>query len=184
MFFSGVNDLYSGGNPALAEDFTHAAGHSAVAGGRNIVNLDLARIKLVGSTHAGDNRYPLFTAEFYQGRLGGKVVDGVQHVIGLWNKQLFGIFPGEKGLDRIDLCGGIDVAQSLRHDFDLGSANCAGKGMDLPVDVGQADVVEIDQCDMADTGPSQRFSGVAADPADAADHDMLISQRGKTGFTY
>ena len=48
--------------------------------------------------------------------------------------------------------------------------------MQLAVDVGQADVVEIHQGNSADTGPSQGLGCIAADPADAADHDMFVAE--------
>ncbi len=57
----------------------------------------------------------------------------------------------EKGLDRLDLGFGVDGPAAFGHDLNLGFAHRPVQGVDLPVDVGQTDVVKIDQCQTTDT---------------------------------
>lgn len=182
VFFDGVDHLHTGRYSLSAEDFAHTACHAAVAGDRDIVHLDLGRIELVGGPHAGDDRDVPFTAGRDQRCLGGEVVNGVQQVVRLPPQQFSGIVPGKEGLDRNDFSCRIDVPQAGGHDLDLGLADSAGEGVDLAVDVGQADIVEIHQRDSAEAGPPQCFGGVAADSADTADHDVFTGQRGESGF--
>jgi hypothetical protein len=43
-----------------------------------------------------------------------------------------------------DLCGGIDAPEPFGHDLGLGLAHRSVKDMKLPIDIGEADIIEID----------------------------------------
>ncbi|MNY50342.1 hypothetical protein D3C86_1858380 [compost metagenome] len=63
----------------------------------------------------------------------------------------------------------IDRADALGHRLDLGAADVADMGMDLPVGVGHADIVQIEQRNLAHPAARQGLGRPGTDAADA-DH--------------
>jgi hypothetical protein len=53
--------------------------------------------------------------------------------------------------------------------------------MDLSVDVGDADLVEVDQRDASDTGSGERLGRPRAHAPDPDDHHMGAEETGETG---
>src|SRR5690606_5287655 len=84
-----------------------------------------------------------------------------------------------KGLYRLALYLGIDAPDSLGHHHYLGLADGAIEGMDLAIDVGHADVVQVNQRDLADAAAGKRFRRPGADAANADDTDMGPGQGGQ-----
>ena len=82
----------------------------------------------------------------------------------------------EKSFEGLHLDSRIDGAAALCHHLDLGAPDRVIQSMDLAVDIGQADVIEIDQRQTADAGPGQGFGGITADPADTEYHDGGLLQ--------
>ncbi|MCY1408620.1 hypothetical protein D9M71_239440 [compost metagenome] len=70
----------------------------------------------------------------------------------------------------------IDRADALGHDLDLGLADRAVEGMDLPVGVGHADVVEVEQGYLAHPAARQRLGCPGTYAADTDDRHMAGSQ--------
>ncbi|MNP20898.1 hypothetical protein D3C76_1134950 [compost metagenome] len=72
--------------------------------------------------------------------------------------------------------GRVDRADALGHHLDLGLAHRAIEGVDLPVGVGHADVVQVEQGNLADPAARQRLGRPRADAADTDDRHMAGSQ--------
>ena len=104
------------------------------------------------------------------------MVNGVKDIIGARCEQSPGILRREKLFNRQNFSRRIDVMQPCRHCLHLALANCAGERMDLPVNVGQADIIKVHERDPSDAGPPESFSGIAADAADPADHDVFSGE--------
>ena len=75
----------------------------------------------------------------------------------------------------MDPAGRVDQPDALGHCLDLGQAETAVQRVDLPVDVGFAHVVEVDQRQLADSGAGQGFHGPAAHAANADHADMGLA---------
>jgi hypothetical protein len=97
---------------------------------------------------------------------GGDMIDAVEHEAVAPTKQFIGVISTEKILYRFDLDIRIDRSTTLRHHLHFRPADSLVKGVDLSIDIGQADVIEINQCQAADTGSGQSLSGIAADSTD------------------
>jgi hypothetical protein len=72
-------------------------------------------------------------------------------------------------IDAGHLAGGVDVLDAARHRIHLGRAQCAAQGLDLAVDVGLGDVVEIDEHDLRHAATRQRLGSPGTDTADPDD---------------
>ena len=66
----------------------------------------------------------------------------------------------------------VDLRDTLRHDLDLCATHVLREGVDLPVGIGDADIIVIDQGNLADAGECQLFGRPGADPADADHADV------------
>ena len=91
-----------------------------------------------------------------QRRLGPNLVDRIDHTVA--GRQQFGrILDGNELLDRRHVATWIDAGNPLPHRLHLGLAEGRLDRMDLPVEVGFGNVVEIDQRQSADTAARQRL---------------------------
>ena len=66
-----------------------------------------------------------------------------------------------------DADAGVDGLEALGHGVGLGSAEASVLSMDLPVGVGHAEVIRIDQDEMADSGAGKAFRCPRSDTSDA-----------------
>jgi hypothetical protein len=103
----------------------------------------------------------------YQFNLAAYGVNGVNYVIVISVYKPVGIFNGKEGLHRLYPGGGINIKDSVPHDFHLGQAYRPVSGMNLAVQVGQAYAVMVNQHQSAHSRPGQAFDGIASHPADA-----------------
>ncbi|GAA16702.1 conserved hypothetical protein [Pseudomonas aeruginosa NCMG1179] len=76
----------------------------------------------------------------------------------------------------MDPAGRVDGPDARRHHLDLGLAHRAFDGMHLAVGVGHADIIEVEQGNLADAAAGQRFRRPGTDPADADHRDVAIGQ--------
>ena len=74
-----------------------------------------------------------------------EAVNAVNDMVIVRMQQSREILLGEEVLDGRDATTGIDLADTRRHDVHLGHAERAGQGVQLAVDIGFGDMVEIDQ---------------------------------------
>jgi hypothetical protein len=71
--------------------------------------------------------------------------------------EVIGRGGGEERVVARDLAGGIDSLDALSKDIDFGPAIFALQRGKLAVGVGDADVVQIDERELADAGAGQRL---------------------------
>ncbi|MNV91530.1 hypothetical protein D3C71_1860330 [compost metagenome] len=72
--------------------------------------------------------------------------------------------------------GRVDRPQALGHDLDLGSPDLPFEGMRLAVGVAHADIVQIEQGDLAHAAARQGLRRPRADPADTDDRHVGLTQ--------
>ncbi len=70
--------------------------------------------------------------------------------------------------------GRVDRADARGHLVDLRLAHGAVDGLDLPVGIGDADVVQVEQADLADAAARQGLGDPGTDPAEP-DHRHVRS---------
>ena len=75
-----------------------------------------------------------------------------------------------------DLYLRVDLRDPFGSDVHLVLTDRFTRGVDLPVDVRQTDLVVVDQIDRADPGPDKRFDRIAADAADAENRHACVPQ--------
>src|SRR5690606_5681452 len=72
--------------------------------------------------------------------------------------------------------GGVDVVDTLAHGRDLGLAQRAAQRVQLAIDVGLGDMVEINESDAPHPASRQRFDAPRAHATDAGNHDVATAQ--------
>lgn len=102
---------------------------------------------------------------------GSHRIDGIDDRVKWLGEECVGIFLGEERLAWVDPGIGVDGVDALRHDIDLGATNGVVQGVDLAVDVGDAEVVEIEEGEGADAAAGEGFGGPGPHAADADDGD-------------
>ena len=100
------------------------------------------------------------------------IVDGVDDSGEPGREKSFGGVLGEEGEFLLNFEVGIDEAKSVSDCFDFESADLSVEGGELSVDVGDADFVEVDECDFCDTGAGKCFGGPRADASDSDDGEV------------
>ncbi|MNC37627.1 hypothetical protein D3C75_861970 [compost metagenome] len=85
-------------------------------------------------------------------------------------------FLGDEIHHRMHLARRVDRPQTLGHDLSLGTPDIPFHGMQLAVGVADADVIEVEQRDFADTTTRHGFSRPRADTANADDRHMGLAQ--------
>lgn len=111
-----------------------------------------------------------------QGDLGVDVVDGIDHEIrllpafGPGRQQSFGAVAVKFLQAQVELDPRRDRSQPPLQALYLGKPHVRQCCNRMPVQATQRDLVEVDQPQLRDAGPSERGCGVAADAA-TADHD-------------
>ena len=108
--------------------------------------------------------------------LDAETVDAVNDVVVVRVQQVREIIEGEKVLDCRDTTIGVDLSDARRHDLHLGHTERAGQGVQLAVDVGFGDVIEIDQREAADGRARQGLDRPGTDAADANDADVRFPE--------
>ncbi|EKY05181.1 hypothetical protein HMPREF9120_01934 [Neisseria sp. oral taxon 020 str. F0370] len=104
------------------------------------------------------------------------LVDGVDHEAERPSENLVQVFFGDEVFDFADAAGGVDLADAFGQGGGFGFAEVVGKGVELAVDVGLGDVVQIDQGERTDAGAGESFRRPRADAAEADDADVRMRQ--------
>ena len=84
----------------------------------------------------------------------------------------FDVLFGDEVPDDRDVAERVDVPDARRHGIRLGRAHRRVRREHLPVDVGDADDVEVDEGEGADAAPGQRLRGPRAHAAHPEDRDV------------
>ena len=125
---------------------------------------------------AGHHGNMVFVAAHEQQHLVRHVVNGIKDEIEFQREQFDGGLRVEKFLLRRHAAVGIDGADAFGHHLDLGAAHGFGERVELAVDVGHADFVQIHERQRADAGTRQRLRRPRAHAADADDTDVRGAQ--------
>ena len=162
---AGIDNRYPLFNTPLPQEFTYGPSHAALVGIGNVGNMDLCRVKLGRRSHAGDNGDSPLQATDDQMDLAGKMVNTVHNIIVGTGKEKVAVFSCIEITIRDDFSLGVDETQPVGHNLHLGFADRAIHGMELPIHVGEADIVEIDDSQPADAGATEGLGSKAANSA-------------------
>lgn len=139
-------------------------------------DFDAGRVELSARAQRCDDRDILFDTAGHQVHLGRDIVDAVNNHVGTRVQQSGGGVFIVKVIERADLRLGIDGADTSRQEFSLPLANRVGQGMQLSINVCDADAVKIHQCQAADPAAGQPLDRIAPDPAQTEYRDMTAGQ--------
>ena len=131
-------------------------------------------VHLEGGAHGGVEPARAFGGVQDQPCLVLQAVDGVDDVVVGFQMELRGVLGGVDFLDGVDFRLRVDVEQPFLERFDLDLSHRLGGGLELPVDVGDAHAVAIDDGEVADAVAYQALGAPAPDTADTEDDDPPV----------
>ena len=134
----------------------------------------LGGIHLEGGSHGGVELAWAFGGVQDQPCLVLQAVNGVDDVVVGFQMELRGVLGGVDFLDGVDFRLRVDVEQPFLERFHLDLSHRLGGGLELPVDVGDAHAVAIDDGEVADAIAYQALGAPAPDAAHAEDDDPLV----------
>ncbi len=167
----GIDGLEIPVKAGLPQFAAHDAGQGTAGGLPDRGHADAGGIQLGSRAHGGEQRDAGGAGAQDEVDLVGDAVDAVQHVIESAQGERvrrFGIIDllhGDQGALR------VEVGKPRGEFGGLGPAHVAAGGLELPVHVGDADHVVVDQGEVAHTRTHQRLGSPAADPAQAENGD-------------
>ncbi len=106
---------------------------------------------------ASHNRDSFIATQRNEAALVCKAVDGVHDEVIASIEQCLSVGFGEEFRQRAHVTLGIDAADAFGHDFDFDSANIRVERMKLTIHIADADLVEIDEREVADARACERF---------------------------
>ncbi len=113
-----------------------------------------------------------------QSRLGPRLIDRVDQP-GVIGYQIAHIVSADEGFDRLHSAAGSDTGYPLLHRSNLGGTQGRIRRMDLSIDVGLGNMIQIDQRETANSASCKRL-GCPGPDASQPDHaGMRIGQAGK-----
>ena len=140
-----------------AQFFANQRQHRIVLGARQIAHANLGDIAApTGRAHRND-RLLAATAPGNHLHLAAETVTGIQHQIHRRSQQRIQIARGDKLRVQIQVDVRIDRTATLGHRLDLGAPELSIQRRQLPVGIGHAQIIGIDQGQPADTAARQRF---------------------------
>lgn len=110
--------------------------------------------------------------------LGAYRVDGVDHIVEAVIEVLGSILGGHKVIDQRQIAVRGIAGDARTHGFDLGLTERGIGGLDLAIDVGLSDMIQVDQGQTPDAAARQSFRRPRAHAADAHDTDVCRRQPG------
>ena len=161
---------------ALAALGAHHLGQRADRGLVDIGHFKAGRVHLVACAHGADDGGACLLALHHKGQLAGDGVNGIHHIVVLGKVELVLCFRAKEAP-----VGGhpdvrVNVVDALcSHIYFILPYRTAG-GDDLAVEVGQADLIIINQIQCPHAAARQRFHRVAAHAADAEHRHAGIVQ--------
>ena len=155
----------------LPEVFAELVEESVLSGKRQISHTDPGRIALATCATAGDDGKPALPAFRDEQGFVFHGVDRIDHPVHLAAENLLHGALGEKPLDYLQFAVGIDRPHPLGHRRGFLSPDLAVHRVELAVDVGDADLIEVDHTDLPDPGPRQRLDRPRSHPSDPNDND-------------
>ena len=152
---------------ALAALGTHHLGQRADRGLVDISHLKAGGVHLVTCAHGADDGGARLLAFHHQRQLAGNGVDGVHHIVVLGKIEIVLRLRAKEAPVGGHLDVGVDIVDALFRYIHLILPYRAAGGDDLTVEVGQADLIVIDQIQCAHAAACQCLHRIAAHAADA-----------------
>jgi len=91
------------------------------------------------------------------------------------------VFRIDKFLDAVNPACRIDMRNAFSYGLHLGLSQCGIKCMNLSIDVGLRNMIQVNQCQTGHTAPCQRLGGPGTDAAQAHYDDMCCPDTRRTG---
>ena len=129
-------------------------------------HLKACRVKFFPGAHATDNGNIQFTGLHDNIDLGGYGVDRIDNVVAAGFNDLLSAVRQIKCLEGLHAGFGVDLEDPVFHDLHFRAADGLAIGVDLPVDVRQANKVIVNKNKVAYAGTYQAFDGITSHPAD------------------
>lgn len=170
-FFFGFGEVVFG-----TESSADREEEGVAVGFGEIIEPDLGGVGAATGSSAGDDGDVFFAAGGEEVALLADGVDGIDDDVGMGGEEVFRVFRGVEGLLDGAAGLGIDEVDSPGQCDGLGLADGLGGGVDLPVGVGEAEIIEIDEGELPDAGTGEGFDGPRADSAEANDHDVALGE--------
>ena len=150
---------------------THHLAQRAHGSLADVSNLKHLAVQLIPGSHAADNRNPAFQCLLCQGYLCRHRIDGIDDIVRPLFKYLFQILRKNECLMCSHLRFRADIRDPFFHHFRLIPANRTVVSDGLPVDIGQRDLVIVNQYQPANPASCQRLYAVGAHAPHAKHHD-------------
>ena len=152
-------------NAPLAQLLAHDPGQRAHGCFGDIRHLKPAGVQLVAGTHAADDGRSRRPCLLHHGKLGRYRVDGVHDIVKPGKIQTGRRVRSVKQVVHPDYRVGIDVQHPLPGSLGFVHTNGFVGGQNLPVQIGQADRVPVDEIQLSHPGPGQSLHHIAAHTA-------------------
>ena len=140
-----------------AQVAAHLGEQRVLNGAREVGHANARRVQLPACRATGHHTLAGALAEREDGGLHLHRINGVDHIVKRVAEQGLDVFHGDEIVDAADLRTRVDLQDALSHGVDLGHAVGIAQRVNLAVGVGDGNVVEIDQRELADTASRQRF---------------------------
>ena len=144
----------------------HDPGQRADAGFIDIRDPEAAAVQLVAGSHGADDRRAGLISAHHQRQLGRHGVHGINHIIIGVEREAFDVFRQYKALVDSHFGVRIDFKDPLPHHLDLIPPDGFTGRDNLAVQIGQTDLIVVDQIKGADAAARQRLAHIAAHAPD------------------
>lgn len=141
-------------------------------GSVEIGKFDAGWVESSGGAEGGDDGDFSFAASCEKLAFVSDEVDGIDDAVEGRGEELVDRFRITADGAGFDFSGWVDVADAGGHHFGFCKADGRVEGGELAVDVGEADLIEVDQFEMADAASGERFGSKTSDAAEAYDEDV------------
>lgn len=160
----------------VSQTFAQLEEEGVFAGVGEVAHFDAGGIAPPTRAAAGDGENPAAVAlgeeqGFVFGGIDG-IDDGIEALIENFRSG----FLRKKLRYNGDVAGGVDGAGAFGHGLGFLASDLAVHGVELAVDVGDADFIEIHESEVSDAGSGKRLHGPGSHAADADDGDSCSEE--------
>ena len=174
--FRGIND-FKMLNPTLPQFPPHDLCQRTDRGLTDICDPESSRIKLVPCTHRADHGCARFLCLADQLQLPGHCVNGIDHIIVGGKVKLARCLRQIKRAVYIHARFRINFQNALPRSVDLVLSNRPMRCNDLAVQIGQTDLVAVNQVQLSDSASRQCLNDISSDPANAKYRHTAMRER-------
>ena len=159
-----------------AQLFAEHLGEGVVLGLADVAHAERHGVELVGGAHAADEGYAQAGATADNLLFGADGVDAVDDIVVGGEVEFVGIAHAVEEFVGAHLALGVDVVDALGRHIHLILAEGTYEGDDLAVEVGDGDLVVIDEVEGSDAAAGQGFDHIATHAAHAEDGDTAARE--------